>query len=306
MRVVITGATGLIGTALATSLREDGHEVVALSRDRARAAEALGAGVECHSWPDPTGTPPPGLALHGADAVVHLMGEPVAQRWSGTAKQAIRVSREQGTRQLVAGLAALPADERPKVLVSQSASGFYGPRGEEEVAESEPPGSDFLAEVVQVWEGEARKAEDLGVRVVVTRTGVVLSPRGGALAKMLPPFRAGIGGPVAGGRQYLPWIHLEDVVGALTLCAAAPGARGPVNLAAPEAASNRELSRCLGRVLHRPAVLPVPGLALRLLYGEMATIVTTGARLVPARLLELGYTFRHPSLEPALRDVLGR
>jgi uncharacterized protein (TIGR01777 family) len=206
-----------------------------------------------------------------------------------------------GTRNLVAGLAGLPPDERPRVLVSQSAVGFYGPRGDEPIDESAPAGHDFLAGVTAAWEAEARAAEKLGVRVVLTRTGVVLSESGGALEKMLPPFRLGAGGPVAGGRQYVPWVHLDDVVGAIAFALDEDAVSGPLNVSAPEPVTNRELSKAVGGVLRRPAVAPVPALAVRLLYGEMATIVTTGQRAVPARLIELGYRFRRPDLEDALR-----
>jgi hypothetical protein len=305
MRVAITGATGLIGRTLVKALADRGDEVVALSRDADRARQALGDRVEAHAWPNPTDAPPPEAALAGADAVVHLLGEPVAQRWTAEAKESIRRSRSDATRSLVQGLLALAPDRRPGTLVSQSASGFYGPHGDERLTEDAPAGDDFLAGVVVGWEGEAmRAAPDL--RVAVTRTGVVLSPEGGALAKMLPFFRLGIGGPVAGGRQYVPWIHLDDVVGAMLFCLGDAQAAGPVNLAAPNPVTNAELSRTLGRVLKRPAVLPVPAIALKLLYGEMAEIVITGQRTVPARLQELGYEFRYPDLEAALRDVLGR
>jgi hypothetical protein len=305
MRVAVTGATGLIGKDLVGALNDRGDEVVALSRDPARARQALGDRVEAHAWPNPTGAPPPEAALAGADAVVHLLGEPVAQRWTAEAKESIRRSRIDGTRSLVQGLLALAPDRRPGVLVSQSASGFYGPHGDEQLTEDAPAGDDFLAGVVVGWEDEAMRAAS-ELRVAVTRTGVVLSPDGGALAKMLPFFRAGIGGPVAGGRQYVPWIHLDDVVGAMLLCLDNAQAVGPVNLAAPNPVTNAELSRTLGRVLKRPAVLPVPAIALKLLYGEMAQIVITGQCVVPSRLGQLGYAFRHPDLEAALRDVLGR
>jgi len=305
MRVAVTGATGLIGQTLVSALRDRGDQVTALSRDADRARRALGDGVEAHAWPDPTGAPPPEAALAGADAVVHLLGEPVAQRWSDQAKERIRRSRVDGTRSLVQGLLALAADNRPGTLISQSASGFYGPHGDEELTEQAPAGDDFLAGVVVGWESEAMRAA-AELRVAVTRTGVVLSPEGGALAKMLPFFRLGIGGPVAGGRQYVPWIHLDDVVGALLFCLDDARAAGPVNLAAPNPVTNTELSRTLGRVLNRPAVLPVPAFALKLLYGDMAQIVVTGQRVVPSRLNQLGYEFRHPDLEAALRDVLGR
>jgi uncharacterized protein (TIGR01777 family) len=305
MRVVVSGATGLIGRALVRALRTRGEEVVALSRDERRARSVLGDGVEVHAWPPRTDAPPPESALAGADAVVNLMGEPVAQRWNAHSKHAIRESRVAGTRQLVAGLLALAPERRPTTLVSQSATGFYGPHDDQPLTEDDPAGNDFLAEVVVAWEREALQAAT-ELRVAVTRTGVVLAGEGGALAKMLPFFRLGIGGPVAGGRQYVPWIHLDDVVGALLLCLELPQATGPVNLTAPGPVTNAELSRTLGRVLRRPAVLPVPAFALNALYGEMAQIVTTGQRVLPARLEQLGYTFRHPDLEAALRDVLGR
>jgi uncharacterized protein (TIGR01777 family) len=303
MRVVLTGATGLIGRALAEALTTRGDDVIALTRDAQRGRESLADGVEVIEWPDPQHGPAPATALERADAVVHLLGEPVAQRWSSAAKQRIRDSRVLGTRMLVQALRELPADRRPGTLVSQSASGYYGPQGDQRLDEQAPAGEDFLARVTVDWEREAQAAADI-IRVARTRTGVVLAPSGGALAKMLPPFRLGVGGPVAGGRQYVPWIHLGDVVGGLLHCLDDTGIDGAVNLTAPEPVTNRELSRALGRVLHRPAVLPVPGLAVQLLYGEMSTIVTTGQRVVPARLLESGYSFAHADLEPALRDVI--
>lgn len=302
-RVVITGATGTIGGAVCHALLARGDRVVAVSRDHDRAQAALGDQVEVHAWSDPVGSPPAARALAGADGVIHLLGEPVAQRWSDDAKARIRDSRVLGTRMLVEALRELPEGDRPAVLVSQSATGFYGPSDDRELDEGAPAGDDFLAGVVRAWETEGREAHDL-VRVVTTRTGVVLSRSGGALAQMLPFFRVGIGGPVASGRQYVPWIHLDDVVAALLFCLDHGDTDGPVNLTAPNPVTNKEFSRALGHVLHRPAILPAPALALRLLYGEMAQIVTTGQRVVPRRLRELGFEFRHPLLEPALRDVL--
>jgi uncharacterized protein (TIGR01777 family) len=295
----------MIGRACVAAILSRGDEVVALVRDTARARGALGESVELHSWPDPEQAPPSLAALEHADAVLHLLGEPIAQRWTGKAKRDIRDSRVLGTRSLVTGLEAISEEDRPRALVSQSAVGYYGPRGDEPVDESATPGTDFLAEVVADWEHEASRSVP-GIRVALTRTGVVLSPQGGALAKMLPPFRMGVGGPVAGGRQYVPWIHLDDVVGSMLLCLGDDRAAGPVNLAAPAPVTNGQLSKALGRVLNRPAVLPVPGLALRALYGEMATIVLTGQRVVPARLQQLGYHFGYTEIEPALRNVLGR
>jgi hypothetical protein len=303
MRVLITGATGTIGLALADALTARGDQVVALSRDPERGQRVLGEGVEVHPWAEPESAPPPSEALAGADAAINLLGEPVAQRWSDTAKQRIRESRIRGTRMLVAGLMALPSDGRPGALISQSATGYYGPRGDAPLDEQASPGDDFLGELTVAWEGEATSAQ-AAMRVVCTRTGVVLSPGGGALAKMLPFFKLGIGGPVAGGQQYVPWIHLDDVVGAFLHCLDHDAASGAVNLTAPNPVTNAELSRALGHALGRPAVLPVPGAAVKLLYGEMAEMVTTGQRAIPAKLGKLGYTFRHPEIEAALKDVL--
>ena len=296
MRVTVTGATGTIGGALVRELRGRGDEVAVLSRSPEG---------DQFAWPDPKGEPPPPESLRGSGAVVHLAGEPLAQRWSDSAKAEIRDSRVLATRSLVAGLRSLPEGERPAVLVSQSAVGFYGARGDEPLDESASPGDDFLAEVVREWEAEARGAEELGARVVTTRTGVVLAKGGGALEKTLPPFKLGVGGPVAGGRQYVPWIHLDDVIGAMLFCIDNDAANGPVNVAAPEPVTNKELSKALGRALRRPAVAPVPAFAVKLLYGEMAIVVTSGQRAVPKRLTELGYEFRRPELEPALRAAIG-
>jgi uncharacterized protein len=304
MRITVTGATGTIGSAAIEAMRSRGDEVVALVRDTARARSRLPEGVELHSWPDPKQGSPPQAALEDADAVLHLLGEPIDQRWSDETKREIRDSRVLGTRSLVRGLVAIDPGRRPRVLVSQSAVGYYGAHGDEQVDESTPAGGDYLAGVVRDWEREAAGAADNGLRVACTRTGVVLSPTGGALAKMLPPFRLGVGGPVGGGHQYVPWIHLDDVVGAMLTCIDDERAHGALNLSAPSPATNAELSHALGHVLRRPALLPVPAFAVKALYGEMAVIVLTGQRAIPARLEQLGYAFRFPRLEPALRDVL--
>jgi uncharacterized protein len=300
MRVTITGATGLVGRRLLAALRERGDEVTVLSRSPERAARELG--VEAVGW-QPLEGAAPASALSGRDAVVHLLGENVAQRWTAGARRAIRESRELGTRNLVAGLAA--AEPRP-ALVSASAVGYYGPHGEERVTEATPPGSDFLAQVCVAWEREADAATALGARVVRLRTGVVLDRAGGALAKMLPPFQLGLGGPVAGGGQYMPWIHVDDLVGLYLRALDDPSWSGAYNASAPEPVTNREFSRALGRALGRPAVVPVPALALRALYDGMAEIVTEGQRAVPERALQAGYAFRHLEVEPALRDALAR
>lgn len=304
-KVLVTGATGLIGRALVQSLLERGDIVVALSRTRERAIEQLGERVEAHAWPEPTLGPPPDTALSGVDAIVHLLGEPIAQRWTAATKQAIRDSRVMSTRHLVTALRQLPPGARPEVLVSQSATGYYGPRGDEPLDESAAQGDDFLAGVVTEWEREAEAAED-SLRVVRTRTGVVLAAGAGTLSTMLPFFRLGIGGPVAGGRQYVPWIHIDDVVGGILRCIDDTTLRGAVNLAAPAPVTNREFSKALGRALHRPAILPVPSFALKLLYGEMSAVVLTGQRVVPAALERADYDFAYPEIQPALDTLLSR
>jgi uncharacterized protein (TIGR01777 family) len=299
--VAVTGATGLLGSHLVAALRSRGCEVTILSRDPERARRRLGD-VQAVGW-DLLGEPAPARALEGRDAVVNLAGEPVAQRWSAAAKRAIRESRTTGTRNLLAGIEAL--EQRPRTLVSSSATGYYGARGEEPLDEEAPPGRDFLARVCVDWEAEAQRGRELGMRVVTVRTGVVLDAAGGALAKMLPPFRLGLGGPVAGGRQYVPWVHADDLIA--LVCAALDGDErwsGPINATAPEPVTNAQFSCALGRALGRPAILPVPGLALRALYGEMATIVTGGARVVPAKALVLGFEFEHAHVQEALQAAL--
>ena len=304
MRLAVTGATGTIGGAVVRELVGRGDEVTALSRDADRASSRLG--VAAVTWADPQREPVPAEALRGRDAVVHLLGEPLAQRWSDDVKREISDSRVLSTRNLVHGLAEVPEAERPRVLVSQSGSGWYGARRDERLDESASPGDDFVARMAADWEAEARRGEELGIRVAITRTGVVVAPEGGALERMLPFFKLGLGGPVAGGRQYLPWVHLDDVTGAMAFCLDTDAARGPLNVSAPEPVTNKQFAAALGRVLRRPAFAPAPALALRLLYGEMATIVITGQRAVPARLIELGYRFRRPDLEDALRDATSR
>lgn len=305
MRVAITGATGLIGRRLVAALRGQGDEVVALAR-----RPDAGLGVETRQW-DAIARPAP---VSGVDAVVHLAGEPVSQRWSEPAKERIRTSRTVGTANLVAGLEA--ADPKPAVLVSTSAAGYYGDRGSELLEESSPPGpiDDYLVSVCLEWERAAERAASFGVRVVTIRNGIVLDKSGGALKQMLLPFKAFVGGPVGGGRQYMSWIALDDVVGlylaALSGAAAADapapgeGWSGAVNAAAPNAATNAEFSHALGRALRRPSVLPVPGVAVKLIFGEMASLVLGGQRMVPAKALSLGYEFRYPELDGALRAVL--
>jgi uncharacterized protein len=289
-KLAITGGTGRIGSLLVERLKARGDDVTVLSRNPEH-------GV---AW-EPTKGPAPADALAGRDAVVHLAGEDIAQRWSADALERIRTSRELGTRNLVEGLRA--ADPRPAALISSSAVGYYGHRPEP-VDENAPPGDDVLADVCVAWEREAERAAELGMRVVRIRTGIVLDRHGGALPKMLLPFRLGVGGPIAGGRQPFPWIHVDDLVGVYLAAIDDERWTGPVNATAPEPVSNREFSKALGRALHRPAVLPVPGFAIRLLYGGMAKLVVEGQNARPRRVTELGFQHRHPDLDEALRSVL--
>jgi uncharacterized protein len=251
LRVTVTGATGLIGASLVRSLLDRDAEVTVLSRDPTRARAKLGE-IEACSW-DPMSEPAPTQALTGRDAVVHLAGEPVAQRWSAKAKQAIHDSRTVGTDNLIAGLAQLDDGERPRTLISSSAIGYYGAHGEEPLDEDAPPGKDFLAQVCVAWEAAAAGAHgELGMRAAQIRTGVVLDRSGGALGKMLPPFRLGVGGPVAGGRQYMSWIHANDVVGMMITAVGDERWSGPINATAPEPVTNHAFSKALGHALGRP------------------------------------------------------
>jgi len=303
MRVTVTGATGLIGSKLVTELAARGDDVTVLSRDPERARKSLPAGVDAVRW-DPDRDPAPREALDGRNGVVHLAGEPVAQRWNDRSKERILRSREVGTRNLVSGLSS--AEPRPAVLVSSSAVGYYGPHGDEELTEDTPPGDDFLADVVKVWEREADAAAGLGIRVVKVRTGVVLDRNGGALKTMLPPFKLGVGGPVAGGDQFMPWVHVDDVVGIFIGALDHDTWHGAVNATAPRPVTNKVFSQALGRALKRPAIAPVPAAAIKLLYGEMSEIVTKGQRAVPRHTLALGYEFRHPDLDEALSSALAQ
>ncbi len=299
MKIAITGATGLIGSRLVKALKARGAEVTVLSRRPASAAASLG--VDAIAW-DSLREPAPNEALAGRDGVIHLAGEPVAQRWTAGAKRAILESREIGTRNLVAGIAA--AEPRPGALISSSAVGYYGPRGAELIDEQSAPGSDFLAKVCVAWEREAVAAEQLGLRVVLVRTGIVLDASGGALKAMLAPFKVGVGGPIGGGKQYMSWIHGDDIVGLYLAALDNPSWRGPVNGTAPHPVTNRAFAKALGAALRRPALLPVAGFVMRARFGEMAQIITEGQRAIPAAATAGGYQFIAPELEPALASVL--
>jgi uncharacterized protein len=301
MRVVITGGSGLIGGALARDLGAAGHDVVVLSRDPARLA-ALPPGVRAAGWDGRTGEGWSAL-LDDDTAIVHLAGESIAAgRWTAARKRRIRASRVESGRAVVA--AVRQAARPPRALLQGSAVGYYGPCGDETVTEDHPPGDDFLAGVCREWEASTAEVEALGVRRPLLRTGVVLATAGGALPRMALPFKMRIGGPLGNGRQWFPWIHVDDEVGAIRFLLEREDARGPFNLSAPHPVTNRELGHALGRALRRPSVMPTPAFALRLALGEMASMLLTGQRAVPARLLALGYTFRHPEIGAALADLM--
>lgn len=300
MRVLVSGASGAIGSALCEALLDRGDEVVGLSRDPER-ARLRAPGVEWHGW-EPTLERPPEAAFADVDGVVNLVGEKIAQRWTEAAKGRIMESRRTGTQNLVQAIAGLA--ERPAVLVSQSAVGYYGDRGDAILDEAAGPGDGFDAAVCREWERAAREAEAAGLRLAIVRTGHVLYRGGGLLGELELPFRLGLGGPLAGGGQYVSWIDLEDEVGILLWALTEAAVSGVVNATAPEPVTNGELARALGRALHRPARLPVPGFVLDLKVGsEFAAAIKGGQRVLPKRALELGYEFRQPDLEAALRRL---
>ena len=301
MRVLVTGATGLIGSALCEALLARGEEVVGLSRDAPRARGAQPA-VRWHAW-DPARERPPGEAFEGVDGVVNLVGEPINQRLTPAAKERIHASRVRATKNLVDGM--LAASPPPAALVSQSATGLYGDRGDAVVDESTPAASDWIARLVAEWEAAARQAQLGGIRVAILRTGLVLDPRGGLLGQLLLPFRLGLGGPLAGGNQYMPWIHRDDELGLIQWALANAQVSGELNATAPNPVTNRDFSKALGRVLRRPALIPAPKLAVTALRGsELAEQIAASLRAVPRRALDLGYSFRFTELEPALADLL--
>ncbi len=323
MKVLLTGGTGFIGRALVDALLAEGQDVVLLSRARtSRTPE----GVPAVTWPagrvwNVTGATSelnavenaPGVgdthwrnALGGAEVVVNLAGEPIAaRRWNKIQKERIRQSRVQGTRNLINALAL--AEQKPRILISGSAAGYYGPRENGEITETEGPGRDFLSGVCLDWEQEALRAEELGIRVVLLRTGLVLGPGGGALPRLLMPFRLFMGGPLGSGRQWMPWIHLQDMVNLILFLINNGKAGGPFNAVAPNPVTNADFSRTLGRVMGRPSLFRTPAPLLRMALGEMAgALLLSGQRAIPARALELGYKFRYSELEPALRSILDR
>lgn len=298
-RVMITGATGFVGRHLVRRF----SDVVLLTRDPQRAAQRFQPEPpRCFPW-DPLAGTPPAEAFQGVDTVIHLAGESVGQgRWTRAKKQRIYNSRIIGTRNLVAGLRALA--QRPALLICASAVGYYGDRGDQVLDETASPGDDFLARTCVDWENESRQAEGLGMRVVQTRFGVILGRDGGALPQMLCPFRWGVGGRLGSGRQWMPWVHIDDVVEAIAFVRENAIIAGPVNVTSPNPVTNRQFTKTLATLLKRPAILPVPRLMLRLVVGEFATVLLASQRVIPRVLEDCRYQFRYPELQPALEDLL--
>jgi uncharacterized protein (TIGR01777 family) len=302
VRILVTGASGLIGSALCDALLARGDRVVALTRDPNKVRNGR-PGIEWHRW-EPTLERPPAQAFEGVDAIVNLVGEKINQRWTEEAKRKIMETRRTATHNLVGAIAGL--EQRPRALVSQSAVGYYGDRGDRIVDESAGPGGEsFDSEVVEEWERAAREVEATGVRLAILRSGQILDPKGGMLGELLPPFKLGLGGPLAGGSQYISWIHADDEVGLILWALDNEEVSGVLNATAPNPATNRDFSKALGRALGRPAVVPVPGFALDLKFGgEFGAVLRGGQRVIPKRAEELGYEFKHPDLDEALKSLL--
>jgi uncharacterized protein (TIGR01777 family) len=306
MRVFITGGSGLVGTRLIHWLRQRQDEVIVLTRRPEIARQKLDAACVLVEG-DPMQAGEWQRAIEPCDAVVNLAGENIfGRRWNAAFKEMLADSRVNSTRQVIEALGRNPktAGGSPKTLVNASAIGYYGPHGDEELTEDSPPGDDVLARVCIAWEEAARGAEALGVRLAILRIGIVFAKEGGALAQMLTPFRLFAGGPVGSGKQYMSWIHIDDLVRLILVGLDRPEARGPINATAPAPVTNKEFARALGRVLHRPSFMRTPRFMLRVMVGEAADVIATGQRVLPCRAGELGFTFKFPEVEGALRDLV--
>jgi len=302
MKILITGGTGFVGTQLTSRLTQDGHQVTILTRSL-KGVKGSSPGIS-YLEGDPTKKGPWQEAIKNHDAIINLAGASIFSKWTDEHKKAIRESRVSTTQNIVEGI---PSDPSKKItLFSTSAVGYYGFCGDEELSEDAPPGNDFLARIAMEWEGEALKARDKGARVVITRFGIVMGEKGGALSQMIPLFKKYIGGPIGSGKQWFSWVHIKDLAEAFTFLLKHPEISGPVNLCSPNPVRNKDLAKALGKALHRPSFMPAPGFMVKLVLGEFGSVILEGQRVIPRRLLENGFVFQYPEIEKALQGIVGQ
>jgi hypothetical protein len=302
MKILITGGTGFVGTQLTSRLIKDGHVVTILTRSL-KGVKGSSPGIS-YLEGDPTKKGPWQEAIKNHDAIINLAGASIFSKWTDEHKKAIRESRVSTTQNIVEGI---PSDPSKKItLFSTSAVGYYGFCGDEELSEDAPPGNDFLARIAMEWEGEALKARDKGARVVITRFGIVMGEKGGALSQMIPLFKKYIGGPIGSGKQWFSWVHIKDLAEAFTFLLKHPEISGPVNLCSPNPVRNKDLAKALGKALHRPSFMPAPGFMVKLVLGEFGSVILEGQRVIPRRLLENGFVFQYPEIEKALQGIVGQ
>jgi uncharacterized protein (TIGR01777 family) len=302
MKILITGGTGFVGTQLTSRLVGDDHEVTILTRSL-KGAKGSSPGI-FYLEGDPTKKGPWQGAIKNHDVIINLAGASIFAKWTEEYKKVLRESRVSTTRNIVEGV---PSDPSKKItLFSTSAVGYYGFCGDEELTEASPHGEDFLAQMAVEWEGEALKAKDKGARVVITRFGIVLGERGGALGQMIPLFKKYIGGPIGSGKQWFSWVHIKDLAEAFAFLIKHPQISGPVNVCAPNPVRNKDLAKALGKALHRPSFLPAPGFMVKLVLGEFGSVILEGQRVIPKRLLESGFAFHFPNIDKALQGIVGQ
>lgn len=302
VKILITGGTGFVGTQLTSRLIQDGHEVTILTRSL-KGTKGASPGIS-YLEGDPTKKGPWQEAIKNHDAVINLAGASIFSKWTEEHKKAIRESRVSTTRNIVEGIPS--HREKPFTLLSTSAVGYYGFCGDEELTEESPPGNDFLARIAVEWEGEALKARNKGARVVITRFGIVMGEKGGALSQMIPLFKKYIGGPIGNGKQWFSWVHIKDLAEAFAFLLKHPEISGPVNLCAPNPVRNKDLAKALGKALHKPSFIPAPGFIIKLVLGEFGSVILEGQRVIPGRLLKSGFVFQYRSIEKALQGIVAQ
>jgi uncharacterized protein (TIGR01777 family) len=302
MKILITGGTGFVGTQLSSRLIQDGNEITILTRSL-KSAKGASPGIS-YLEGDPTKKGPWQEAIKNHDGIINLAGASIFSKWTDEHKKAIRESRVNTTRNIVEGIPSHPS--KKMTFLSTSAVGYYGFSGDEELVEDSPPGNDFLARIAAEWEGEALKAKEKGVRVVMTRFGIVLGEKGGALGQMIPLFKKYIGGPIGSGKQWFSWVHIKDLAEAFVFLTRHPEISGPVNVCSPNPVRNKDLAKALGKTLHKPSFMPAPGFMVKLVLGEFGSVILEGQRVIPRRLLENGFVFQYPDIEKALQSIIGQ